>query len=238
MDLRNQHSGSCFRKARVFALALFAVLSAGCLDIPDSPNQSREIESISVYILQKDIKDSTVLRVHPNDSATLKVNVFPRQYKDELTFEWLYDSRVIGHESEYDIAPSSPANKIPNSLRISDPLGSQQTIPLDIVVNTVPRMDSIVEPLDGDTLYGNKNSSFLFKWQATDIDVINGSDKLAFTLVIDSTRYSLGPINSVRQSGFQPGKHTIYVVVRDSFGDKDSLAPQSFYVQDTLGGKL
>ena len=212
MDLRNQHSGSCFRKARVFALALFAVLSAGCLDIPDSPNQSREIESISVYILQKDIKDST--------------------------FEWLYDSRVIGHESEYDIAPSSPANKIPNSLRISDPLGSQQTIPLDIVVNTVPRMDSIVEPLNGDTLYGNKNSSFLFKWQATDIDVINGSDKLAFTLVIDSTRYSLGPINSVRQSGFQPGKHTIYVVVRDSFGDKDSLAPQSFYVQDTLGGKL
>jgi hypothetical protein len=51
-------------------------------------------------------------------------------------------------------------------------------------------------------------------------------------------RYNLGTLNHIRQSGFAPGPHSAYVIVTDSYGDLDSIAPQEFYVLDTLEGSL
>ena len=95
-------------------------------------------------------------------------------------------------------------------------------------------MLSITSPAAGDTLYGHFETAFLFKWNAYDDDISYG-DELRYTLVIDKNRFELGPLTDIRQSGLEPGEHSTYVVVTDSYGDRDSIAPQKFFIIDTLG---
>ena len=245
MHHKRQHGRTSFGIVTAIALAILPFLFCSCLDIPSTPENRREIEHISVYVMQDGILDSSLLKIHPSDSATLKVNVFPRQYKDDLSFEWIIERNIVnGHVTEtlgtgdkYVIPPAAKEASIPTHLIIRDPLGSEMKISLDIAVNTPPHMDSLLSPTAGDTLYGSTSTAFEFRWQASDKDTELG-DKLNYTLVIDGMRYNLGTLNHIRQSGFVPGPHSAYVIVTDSYGDLDSIAPQEFYVLDTLEGSL
>ena len=146
-------------------------------------------------------------------------------------------TETLGTGDKYVIPPAAKEASIPTHLIIRDPLGSEMKISLDIAVNTPPHMDSLLSPTAGDTLYGSTSTAFEFRWQASDKDTELG-DKLNYTLVIDGMRYNLGTLNHIRQSGFVPGPHSAYVIVTDSYGDLDSIAPQEFYVLDTLEGSL
>ena len=234
MDLKALFGRTRFCKAPAIALALSVVLLNGCLDIPDSPDSPPEIDHISVYVEQEGIKDSSILKIFPGDSAVLKVSVFPRQYKKDFSFEWKRAGKTLGTGESYVIPPKAPTRDIPTRLTAYDPLGGEKTVSFNVIANTPPQMDSITSPAAGDTLYGNTSTAFLFRWSASDKD-LNYGDALDFTLVVDSTRYELGHLNSIRQSGFAPGEHNVYVVVYDAYGDSDSIAPQKFYVIDTLG---
>ena len=234
MDLIPQHGRTRFSKLKA-AVLIFAALSFyGCLELPDEPGAPPEIDNISVYVKQKGVSDSSVLKISPMDSATLKVCVHPRQYRDELSFEWYNNTKLLGKEKSYTIKALSSKDKIPTQLKIYDPLGSERSISFKIILNTPPRMLSITSPAAGDTLYGNFETAFLFKWNAYDDDISYG-DELRYTLVIDKNRFELGPLTDIRQSGLEPGEHSTYVVVTDSYGDRDSIAPQKFFIIDTLG---
>ena len=231
---KRQHGRTSFGIVTAIALATLPFLFCSCLDIPSTPENRREIEHISVYVEQEGIKDSSILKIFPGDSAILKVSVFPRQYKKDFSFEWKRADKTLGTGESYVIPPKTPTKNFPTLLAVYDPLGSETTIPVDVVANTPPQMDSIVSPAAGDTIYGNATMAILFKWYAYDMD-LNYGDALNYTLVIDSTRYELGSLNDILQSGFAPGEHSFYVKVTDSYGDCDSVAPQKFYIIDTLG---
>ena len=234
MDLIPQHGRTRFSKLKA-AVLIFAALSFyGCLELPDDPGAPPEIDNISVYVKQKGVSDSSVLKISPMDSATLKVSVHPRQYRDELSFEWYNNTKLLGKGKSYTIKALSSKDKIPTQLKIYDPLGSERSISFKIILNTPPRMLSITSPAAGDTLYGHFETAFLFKWNAYDDDISYG-DELRYTLVIDKNRFELGPLTDIRQSGLEPGEHSTYVVVTDSYGDRDFIAPQKFFIIDTLG---
>lgn len=242
MDLHKSHTSAQFRVVLAFAMMAFLAILAGCLDVPDYPDSAREIEYINVYAVQKGVSDSLALKIHPSDSATLKIDVYPRQYKKELTFEWFgqgftadtTELNSLGTGEKFGISPNTSPFFIPTKLVVRDKQGYAKTISFKVAVNSPPQMDSETKPAKGDTLYGNQSTSFLFKWNSSDPDLFDG-DNLSHTLVIDGIRYNLGSILSIRQSGFSEGEHRFYVVVTDSYNDSDSISPRKFYVVDTLG---
>ena len=171
MDLKKLFGRTRFCKAPAIALALSVAFLNGCLDIPDTPDAPPEIEHISVYVEQEGIKDSSILKIFPGDSATLKVSVFPRQYKKDFSFEWKRSGRTLGTGESYVIAPKAPARDIPTLLAVYDPLGGETTVSFNVIANTPPQLDSIVSPAAGDTIYGNASMAILFKWYASDKDL-------------------------------------------------------------------
>ena len=60
---------------------------------------------------------------------------------------------------------------------------------------------------------------------------------MSHVLEIDGTRYNVGELQQISQSGFAQGKHTYRILVEDSLGDKDSIPEKEFFVIDTLGAK-
>ena len=221
----------------VLSIVFFALL--GCLDIPDEPEVGTELERIDVFLIQDGNPDSTLLKIRPNDSAVVRASAYPRQLKKRLSYHWLYkageSSTVLGDDPEYTI-PAYPEKKdIPNSLEVTDEIGNSVSLDFKIVANMRPVLDSVTTPADGDTLYGNTHTSILFSWYSEDTDTFDWRT-LDHTLIIDSVPYSVGRLTEIRQSGFTPGAHTFQVIVRDSYGDADTLPEKTFHMVDTLGG--
>ena len=205
------------------------VLLAACLDIPDSPNPEIADFRISVYITQKDKSDSTLLKIHPENPATLKAEVFPKSLESELKFSW-YRSSLLGEKSSYRIPSDPEDSEIPNKLVVKDREGNSVSVEFKITVNSAPGFYPDFSPAQGDTLYGTKNTPFTFSWNAVDIE----DDVLNYTLEIDTTVYPVGSLEKIQQSGLAPGIHLFRVIVVDSEGDMDSLPFVKFYVVDTL----
>lgn len=234
MDLTPQYGRTRFSKIKAAVLVFAALSFHGCLEVPDAPDNPPEIDNISVYVKQKGVSDSSALKISPKDSATLKVNVHPRQYRKELSFEWFCKSKSLGTGDTYVIKPLTSKDDIPTQLTVYDPLGSARDIPFTVIVNTPPRMLALLSPAAKDTLYGDASTAFPFKWMAIDDDLDYG-DELHYTLVIDKNRYELGTLTEIQQSGLVPGTHSAYVIVTDSHGDRDSIAAQKFFIADTIG---
>lgn len=246
MDLLVRHTGLFFRIASTLALVFFCAFASttlwGCLDIPHSPKTSQGVERINVYVSQKGVQDSSVLKIHPGDTATLKVYVYPRQYKKDLTFEWLNKSLFedspeimsLGEGTEFKIPPYTSPSLIPSVLRASDKQGNSMNISFNVIMNSPPTMNTNTKPAQGDTLYGNSSTAFLFAWGAMDPDLLY-DDNLSFTLIIDKKTYHVGNLTSIQQSGFSEGEHSFKIIVTDMYNDSDTLKSRNFFVIDTLG---
>jgi hypothetical protein len=221
----------------VFVVVALALL--GCLDLPDAPNESQYVERVDVFLFQEGNQDSTLLKIRPNDSSEVRVVVYPRQYRKQLSFQWSRvigdSSYVLGEGSEYTIAPNTDRDKIPNELQVMDEAGNSLKKDFEIFVNMEPILSSTTIPANEDTLYGNTHTAFLFKWKSYDNDSFDDG-KLEHTLIIDGVNHPVGRLTEIRQSGFNEGQHSFQVIVFDTFGDSDTLAPMTFYVVDTLGG--
>lgn len=221
----------------VFAFALFALL--GCLDVPGDPNTERELDHVEIVVLQAGKEDSTLLKIRPSDSSIVRASVYPRQYKNVLTFQWSRQTRDttydLGEGQDYTIYANAGKNTIPNTLKVIDEVGNSIQKDFSITVNMEPVMEETTIPAMDDTLYGNTHTAILFKWRSYDNDSFD-EDKLQHSLIIDGVSYPVGKLTEIRQSGFDEGEHTFQVIVFDTFGDSDTLAPTTFYVVDTLGG--
>lgn len=221
----------------VFVIALLALL--GCLDIPDEPETGREIEYVSLYILQDGQQDSSLLKIRPGDPATLAAQVFPRQYQKELTHHWIRrtekDDILLGTEETYALPAHVAIESLPNLLVLKDRVGNSQEFPFSIIVNTPPEISRKTEPANGDMLYGSTNTAVRFKWTSSDSDS-EDIGRLTHTLVIDGVQASVGTVSEIMQSGFSEGAHSFRVIVHDSYGDTDTLPEVTFYMVDTLGG--
>ena len=220
----------------VFA-TFFALFLAGCLDAPDYPHELQPVESINVMVKQKKDSYSTLLKVNPSDSATITAKVVPEKIQDDLTFKWFFvgesKDSLLKQGDHYSFYPNSLNESIPNKLIVSDKEGNQQVYEFTVVINTPPVLADSTVPADGDTLYGSQFSAFRFSWNSMDLDLYSG-DTLFHILEIDGNQYDVGTLLEVKQSGFKAGKHKFRIIVRDLYGDTDTLSYKSFYVVDTL----
>lgn len=248
---RQQENATFSRKwLHTFCCATFLgclLLFSGCLDIPDEPITENQIESYSLYIVQPGIADSSQLKINPKDSATLHLSIFPRQFKKQVSVQWFADfiedpedstsaRKLLGEGFQYGVSPETSILQIPNIVVITDDEGNQVSFPFNIVINNPPYFSGNTVPAEGDVLYGTTKTAVLFKWQSFDDDAQQG-DKLTHTLLIDDQEYNVGSLHQVYQSGFSEGEHTFRIIVKDSYGDTDSLPEQTFYMADTLGGE-
>lgn len=218
-------------------IAFWGVFLISCASIPDYPEAAQTVESVNIIIQQKGKTSSAILKVNPSDSATIKASVFPEKFIDDISFEWMHANEskdsLLGHGIQYSFFPNKNSNDIPNKLIASDKEGNQKTFDFTIIINTPPELAKTTIPANGDTLYGTSESAFLFEWYSGDLDLSNG-DSLFHILEIDDKPYDVGTLQQVKQSGFKAGEHKFRIIVRDLYGDKDSLAYKTFYVVDTL----
>ena len=216
-------------------LGLFLV---GCLDAPDYTDSLKPVESIRVLVQQNGETYSTLLKVHPSDPATLYAEVSPEKYQEDLVFEWYHSCNgkdsLLDRGSSYSFYPSN--DSLPNKLIAFDGEGNCQTQEFTIVVNSIPILSDTTIPANGDTLYGTTASAFLFSWYSIDWD-LNNNDTLFHTLDIDGKEFDVGTLLEVKQSGMSAGVHKFRVIVRDLYGDADTIAYKKFYVIDTLEAK-
>jgi len=217
-------------------LSSLAMLSAGivlsaCFEIPSKPKEDQHVNSISVYVQQDGVIDSTLLKIHPQDAADISVAVHPDKYSEELEFSWYREDKGskgtrLGDGTKYHIKKNASANSLPNKLVATDAEGNSLVSYFDIIINSPPKIDSIIKPQPSDTLYGNEKTSFLFEWLSHDQD----NEEFSHTIQIDGVPYAVGDFFSIRQSGFEKGEHTFQVIVIDNYGDSDSSAVINFFV--------
>ena len=218
-------------------MVALATLS-GCLDIPDEPAEKVYLERLDIFVLQEGTADTTLMKIRPTDSSVVKAATYPMQLKNSLTCHWLYikgdSATVMGEGYEYTIPANTKAKDIPNAVEVTDEVGNTFLKEFKIVVNLKPVLEPQTTPANGDTLYGNTNTSIKFKWNSYDSDSFD-ENHLEHTLVIDNVPYAVGGLTELMQSGFSEGRHTFQVIVNDTFGDADTLAEKTFYMVDTLG---
>ena len=140
---------------------------------------------------------------------------------------------LLKQDTHYTFYPNALNETIPNKLIVSDKEGNQQVLEFTVVINTPPVLSDSTVPASGDTLYGSQFSAFRFSWSSMDLDLYSG-DTLFHILEIDGKQYDVGTLLEVKQSGFKAGKHKFRIIVRDLYGDTDTLSYKDFYVVDTL----
>lgn len=224
-----------FGRTRIFKLLRLSIaltlggLFVACLDIPATPDTERKIESIKVHVLQNGSVDSTLLKINPNDSATMVAVVRPDSLEEDLQFYWLGDDdNLMGSGKEYPI-PLEESNNPPKALLVKDKEGNTRTISISTITNTAPTLGKGTVPMDDDTLVATNDAPILFQWTSTD----SRDDELTHILQIDKESYNVGPLTKIYQSGFTPGEHKFRVIVTDSYGDSDTLSSWvQFFVKD------
>ncbi|WP_407440786.1 hypothetical protein [Fibrobacter sp.] len=234
MEQRNRSTRALLHFGKGLAALFSCTLVAACLDAPSYPNTSKKIERIGIFVSQEDISDSTLLKIHPSSEATLRAEVYPRQYKKEISFKWYHDDTKLGSGDSFSIPPYASSKEIPNILKATDQEGNVYKDTFNIVSNTPPHFDEKTSPVDNDTLCANKRTSISFSWNSYDVDYSYG-DKNFYTLIIDKEEYFVGSLTSVMQSGFSDGKHSFSVIVADSYGDSDTLQTRTFFISDCSG---
>ena len=214
---------------RLLAGLVLPAFFAACLDIPDSPEPENTVSSISVYVVQEGKTDSSLLKIHPGNPATLKAEVLPQNLESKLHFSWYRDT-LIGEGSSYRISSYAPEHSIPNRLMVTDSEGNSANLTFKVTVNSAPEFTPDFSPAQGDTLLGTSRTALTFSWKALDEE----DAVLDYIMELDSTVYYVGALEKIQQSGLTPGAHRFRVIVRDSQGDADTLPLIQFYVVDSL----
>lgn len=215
-------------------------LFSACLDIPETPGDNQNITSVEVFAKQFDKTIEVPIKLNSDDSAELIAEVTPNTHKKNIKYYWYNEEELLDSGSTYVISTTYMASTvfskvfIPNRLVIKDNEGNTLETTFTIIVNNPPQVSSQTIPANGDTLYGNSHTPFLFSWQSIDR---NEEESLLNILEIDGIRYNVGELHQVMQSGLTEGKHTFRIIVEDSMGDRDSTILQEFLVIDTLEAK-
>lgn len=219
-------------------LTIAACALCACFKIPSENDENDKIEYVSVIVNQQGKVFSEPLKINANYSASLVAKVYPDVHKNNVKYFWYVNDYVIDSGNVYNISQDMMLSDftrdsfIPDKIVVIDNEKNELQISFKAIVNFPPVISKNAIPNNGDTLYGNQNTPFEFSWESSD-----KNDVVENFLIIDSVTYSVGNLNSVKQSGFSPGVHTFNVIAKDSFGDIDSLKTRTFYIVSSLRGK-
>ena len=206
-------------------LALIAGgLFVACLHVPNAPSDEPKITSVEILVKQFDETRESPLKINSDEDAELIALVNPSKFKDDVKYYW--------YKADDMASSKKSKKKIPDMVVIEDREKNHLETKFQVIINVPPQISAKTQPADGDTLYGNTHTPFLFSWQSSDRDE---SGLLSHTLEIDGTRYNVGELQQIYQSGFTEGRHSYRILVEDSLGDKDSIPEREFFVVDTVG---
>ncbi len=233
--------GKSFKHVFCFCRCLPGLAFLGaCGDIPDLPDSSAKIHDFEVYVHQSGKDTYEPLKINSNDSASLAIYISPENERERVRCFWYNGEDLLDSGMTYPVSTTMTAstftarNFIPDRVEIADREGNRLGKNISVIINAPPQIVGAATPANGDTLYGNSHTPFLFAWYSWDSD---NNDRISNTIEIDGISYSLGEMNQIMQSGFGPGEHYFRVIVEDSRGDRDSIAPQTFIVIDPVEGK-
>lgn len=213
----------------VFVTLAGSFIVSACFDIPSEPSEQKSVNKVSVYIKQGEIVDSSLLKIHPQEDATIFATAHPSKYTGDLDYEWYKEDVWLGNGEKYFITKNMAAKKIPNKLIAKDAENNEFVLHFDIVINTPPTIDSITKPQPNTAFYGNTKTSIQFEWYSHDKD----NEDFTYTILMDDESYVVGEFNSIRQSGFSEGEHTFQVIVTDNYGDSDTSDVVKFFLKGT-----
>ena len=234
---------SFMKKTKRSVLDIYLALIAGglfvaCLHVPNAPSDEPKITSVEILVKQFNETRESPLKINSDEDAELIALVNPSKFKDDVKYYWYKGDDMLGEGMTYAITTDDMASskkskkKIPDMVVIEDREKNHLETKFQVIINVPPQISAKTQPADGDTLYGNTHTPFLFSWQSSDRDE---SGLLSHTLEIDGTRYNVGELQQIYQSGFTEGRHSYRILVEDSLGDKDSIPEREFFVVDTVG---
>lgn len=200
-----------------------ALFFAACLDVPSSYEGGAMLDSVKLkLVLEGDT--TNVLQAPVGSSFTLLAVTNPASFASELSFTWFLEGDSLGATPSYAYGDSA---LLPDSLLVEDEAGNSLGFSFTVVLNSAPEFLAFLTPNEGDTLTGEATDSFLFSWQATDID----GDSLTYVFEQDGTEFPAGAWSSIYASGFGEGGHSVRVIVADTHGDTDTSSALNFYVK-------
>lgn len=153
----------------------------------------------------------------------LKAKVSPQSLEDDLEITWFIKGQKLETGTTYEYTAKK---EIPDSINICDKAKNSFGLAFKIVQNSPPIFEKLIEPQDGDTLKGFKNTSYKFEWSASDPD----KDSLSYILEIDGKPYPTGIWTSVFQGNIAYGTHSLRVIVNDNFNNSDTSSTSIFLV--------
>lgn len=210
----------------------FLIFLTGCLDIPSEPDESLKVQSIGIWLIKNNDKDSLYYKTNASEPFSLKAYVTPKLYTEDLQFYWYRDQVLLGDSLVFKIDTPFVRKDIPNQLIAMDSENNSLVFDFIVYLNHLPEINSNTIPSNQDTLYGSLATAILFSWSSQDLD---SEDTLNHYIKIDSTTYFTGKLTSFQQSGFEPGAHSFSIWVVDSFGDADTLETKTFVMIDSTG---
>lgn len=204
----------------LFGILLFCIY--GCLDVPSSYEQGYMLQSAEILLIHNE-NESGILQVPANETFKLKAKVTPQSLEPDLVFSWFSNGNEIARGAIYEYTKSSA---IPDSIEIHDAAKNSIGMAFQVIQNSAPIFEKLIEPQNGDTLKGLKNASYKFSWLASDPD----NDSLTYILEIDGKPYPTGLWNSVYQGNIAYGTHSLRIIVNDNFNNSDTSSTSTFFV--------
>ncbi|SHK53253.1 hypothetical protein [Fibrobacter sp. UWEL] len=208
------------------SLGVCGALTA-CLDVPSEPSSSGKAKSVSVYVVQNSVTDSTLLKINTQDSAKFVAQVKPSKYEDQLTYTWYHDDDKLASGISYT-DQFLLEEDVPNRVVVKDKEGNTLESNFTFILNTPPRLSATMIPADSTVFTIGEKQSIEFKWYYYDSD---DNDEITSYLTLDNEVYTLGSLSSIVQSGFSAGEHSFSITVVDKNGDKASSKMRVFFVE-------
>lgn len=205
---------------------LLCISFNGCLETPHSLEDTPYLYSTEIFLIHENGGTSPSLQTPRDTKFSLCVKTTPAFLSDSLEYFWHKKDSILSKENPYSYTPKKTL--IPDSVSIKDKAGNSIGMAFEVILNTGPKLNKILHPTEGDTLYGDSKTPFLFSWEATDID----GDTLQFYLEKGTKIFPVGILNYVHLSNFSEGIHKIRIIAKDKYNNTDTSATRTFYVME------
>lgn len=203
---------------------LFLLLA--CTYTPENIEKEIYLDKAEIGIISQKGDTSYALEIPNNENFKLFIKTSPREFKDSLEYSWFKKDSLLSNKSVFSYTHKK--SLIPDSVTLNDKFGNALGLSFKIILNSPPKITKILSPAEGDTLIGDKNTPFLFSWNAFDAD----GDTLQFFIEKDSILFPVGMWNYAHLTHFSEGSHKFRIIANDLYNSADTSLWIHFYVKE------
>lgn len=218
------------KRAKTISLCSFSsfilFLLLACTYTPENIEEEIYLNSAEIGIISQNGDTSYALEIPNNENFKLFIKTSPHEFKDSLEYSWFKKDSLLSNKNVFSY--TNKKSLIPDSVTLNDKFGNTLGLSFKIILNSPPEIIKILSPAKGDTLVGDKNTPFLFAWNAFDAD----GDTLHFFIEKDSILFPVGMWDYAHLSHFSEGNHKFRIIANDLYNSADTSAWIHFYVKE------